>query len=230
MSAVAVAAAVVTGLLAWAVAGLARSHARLARTVAELEARQADLEAGRVGEIRPSPAVPGSEGATPRAPAAPVSAVPAGPAAALEIEGVGPDGDVVRIPVGGVDHATVLAFLSTGCGTCGEFWRAFTEPDRPLPGVGTELVVVTKGEEAEVRAKVAALAPPGVHTVMSTEAWGAWRVPGSPYFVLVDGPSGAVVGEGSGTSWPQVAALLSSALSDGARGGNKGPNGHHGGS
>lgn len=202
MTAVAVAAAVVTGLLAWAVAVLARSHARLARTVADLEARGA--------------------GSAPRGPSA--AASPLTPV----VEGTGPDGTALRVPVGGVDHATVLAFLSTGCGTCGEFWRAFAEPNRPLPGDGTELVVVTKGEESEIRDRVAALAPPGVRTVMSTAAWTAWGIPGSPYFVLVDGPSGAVLGEGSGTSWPQVAALLSSALTEAARGGNRAPSGHHG--
>ena len=40
---------------------------------------------------------------------------------------------------------------------------------------------------------------------MTSEAWDDYGVPVSPYFVLVDGPSGRVVGEGAGTSWEQVA-------------------------
>jgi hypothetical protein len=51
---------------------------------------------------------------------------------------------------------------------------------------------------------------------MSTEAWGDYRVPVSPYFILVDGPTGSVAGEGSATSWRQVASLLEQALADAA--------------
>ena len=39
-------------------------------------------------------------------------------------------------------------------------------------------------------------------------------VPGSPYFVLVDGAAGRVEGEGTGTSWPQVRNLIVSASDD----------------
>src|SRR4029078_9833360 len=35
-----------------------------------------------------------------------------------------------------------------------------------------------------------------------------------PYFVLVDGPSGRVQGEGTGTNWPQVWNLLRQAADD----------------
>ncbi|MDP1807295.1 MAG: hypothetical protein Q8K72_19110, partial [Acidimicrobiales bacterium] len=41
-----------------------------------------------------------------------------------------------------------------------------------------------------------------------------YDVPVSPYFVLVDGPSGRVVGEGAGTSWQQVVDLLGKATAD----------------
>ena len=50
---------------------------------------------------------------------------------------------------------------------------------------------------------------------MSTQAWVDYSVPVSPYFILVDGPSGRIVGEGSGTSWEQVVALLARAAADG---------------
>ena len=39
-------------------------------------------------------------------------------------------------------------------------------------------------------------------------------MPGAPYFVYVHGPTGRVVGEGTGGSWAQVAGLLGRALAD----------------
>ncbi|MGH9053093.1 MAG: hypothetical protein ACRDWX_08800, partial [Acidimicrobiia bacterium] len=41
-----------------------------------------------------------------------------------------------------------------------------------------------------------------------------YQVPVSPYFILVDGPSGRVVGEGAAATWPQVASLLGQAMAD----------------
>jgi hypothetical protein len=58
------------------------------------------------------------------------------------------------------------------------------------------------------------MAPARIPTVMSTDAWSDYRVPGSPYFVLVDGTRPAVLGEGTGTAWSQVSNLVSSALAD----------------
>ncbi len=52
------------------------------------------------------------------------------------------------------------------------------------------------------------LAPPAIPTVMSSEAWDDFGVPVAPYFILVDGPTGSVVGEGAATSWPHVRELL----------------------
>ena len=43
---------------------------------------------------------------------------------------------------------------------------------------------------------------------MSTEAWGEYEVPGSPFFVLVDGPSGRRIGEGVANHFHQVAELV----------------------
>jgi hypothetical protein len=39
-------------------------------------------------------------------------------------------------------------------------------------------------------------------------------VPGSPYFVLVDGPAGRVAGEGTSDRWEQMASLLGQAVED----------------
>ncbi len=64
---------------------------------------------------------------------------------------------------------------------------------------------MTKGSEAESVSKVKDLAEGRAKTVMSSDAWRDYEVPVSPYFVLADGRTGRVVGEGSGTTWPQVA-------------------------
>ena len=49
---------------------------------------------------------------------------------------------------------------------------------------------------------------------MSTEAWHDYNVPGAPYFILVDGPRGAVVGEGTATTWERVQNLIGQAVVD----------------
>ena len=51
---------------------------------------------------------------------------------------------------------------------------------------------------------------------MSSDAWETYSVPGSPYFVLVDGASGSVRGEGTGATWPQVFSLITQATNDAA--------------
>jgi hypothetical protein len=110
---------------------------------------------------------------------------------------------------------TLLAFLSTGCTTCAGFWDAFHE-GRPIVldgGARPRIVVVTKGPENEQVNAVASRPPLGGTIVMSTDAWNDYRVPASPYFVLVDGLHG-VVGEGSAASFAQLAGLLDRATAD----------------
>ncbi len=51
--------------------------------------------------------------------------------------------------------------------------------------------------------------------VASSSAWEGFGVPGSPYFVYVDG-TGRVVGEGSAATWPAVATLMGQAHADDA--------------
>ena len=83
----------------------------------------------------------------------------------------------------------------------------------PLPE-GARLVVVAKSSSEESPAAIADLAPRGVTTVLASAAWDDYDVPGSPYVVCVDGPSGTVKGEGTGASWTQVADLLAQATGD----------------
>ena len=51
---------------------------------------------------------------------------------------------------------------------------------------------------------------------MSSDAWDAYEVPGSPYFVFVEGTSGRLVGQGTAPDWDQVVRLMTEAGDDGA--------------
>jgi len=113
-----------------------------------------------------------------------------------------------------VEHFTLLAFLSSGCGSCLDFWDAFRDQGPvEIPG-DARLVCVTKDPSEESVAAIQRLAPRDVPTVMSSAAWTAYDVPVAPFFVLVDGPSGEVVGEGAANEWGHVQSLLHNALDD----------------
>jgi hypothetical protein len=127
---------------------------------------------------------------------------------------VTPRGDALAITVAGGGDLTLLAFLSSGCATCNGFWQAFRRPDQLGLPTGTRLVVVTKGPDLEIPGEVAAQAAVGVPVIMSTEAWGDYEVPGSPFFVLVDGASGRRIGEGVANHVEQVVELVRRADSD----------------
>jgi hypothetical protein len=213
-SAIVVGLALVVALLAVLVVGLLRSHAEILRALHDLGVNLEDDHdaGGRPGRAISTSAHPPHRTAQGVAPARGAD-VAFGPA--QDISGTLASGGAAHVAVVGASHATVLAFLSTGCGTCGTFWEALASPEQVrLPGEGTRLVIVTNGPDAESPAAVADLAPRGVVTVMSSEAWDDYNVPVSPYFVLVDGPSGRVIGEGAGTSWEQVLDLLSRSVAD----------------
>jgi hypothetical protein len=186
--------AIVLVLLSLLVVGLLRAHAEVLRALHEIG----------TGLDAPSTAVPASLTPAPRA-----------RGTAADVAGTSPTGDVVAIAVSGRAHPTLLAFLSTGCGTCGAMWHELGRPGGvSLPVAGTRLVVVTRGPELESPAAVAELAPAGVLTVMSTQAWTDYGVRATPFFVLVDGASGSVAGEGTAPSWDQVSSLLRRASAD----------------
>lgn len=179
-------------LLGLLVAGLLRSHAEILRRLHELGAG-ADPDGGS----RPVPA-PVRRGAT----------------TGFDVTGATPADEELRIGVVGARQHTVLAFLSSGCLTCGAFWDTFAAAGRlDVPG-GARLVIVTKGAEIESPSRIGELAPRTVPVVMSTQAWLDYKVPATPFFVYVDGPSGRIVGQGSAGTWEQVVALWSQALAD----------------
>ncbi len=178
-------------LLVLLVAGLLRSHAEILRRL------------GPAGE------------AAPLHPPAPASAARARGAHAADVAGATPEGDLVRLAFEGRgSRPTLLAFLTSGCGTCAGFWadlgRRRGDAERTLPAE-VQTVIVTHGAERESPSRLRSLAAGDVPVVMSSQAWEDYEVPGSPYFVLVDG---GVRGEGVATTWPQLASMVADAIAD----------------
>lgn len=187
---------VVVAILAFLVLGLLKSHAEILRRLHELGVPVE--ESSHRHEALPDVAV--SLGDRPRV--------------AEDVVGETPDGEAVAISVTGAPHRSLLAFLSSGCATCADFWRVFARPETLALPADTRVVVVTRGPELESVTAIREVAPAATTVVMSTETWERYAVPGSPYFVLVDGATGAVAGAGTGTSWTQVQSLMDQALAD----------------
>lgn len=72
---------------------------------------------------------------------------------------------------------------------------------------------MTKGPQVISAQEVADLAADLsiVPVIMSDEAWSDYRVLGYPFFIVVDGSSGTVVGETVGMGWDDVASMISAA-------------------
>jgi hypothetical protein len=133
---------------------------------------------------------------------------------------VSPTGDPVSVELGG--ERAVVFFLTSSCYGCQAIWDGFAArargdgpPERVArrssqgPGRLGEatVVLVTPSPSTESSRRVAVLAPVGVETVMSSEAWHAYGVTAAPSYVTVAG--GLVVAEGPAPSrWAQVEALL----------------------
>ena len=201
MTAAVVALAVAVVLLGLLVAGLLRSHAEILRALHELGAGL-ELDRGAAG----GSTGPQSLVLEPFAPVTPAAERP------TSVSGSTLDDEAVSLSLtGGAD--TLLAFLSSGCTTCQGFWDAFDGPAPEVPG-GARLVVVAQGLGDESESALRDRAPDGIPLVLSSEAWAEFSVPGSPYFVYVDGRTGRSVGEGSAASWAQVVDLMGQALAD----------------
>lgn len=208
--------AVVVALLGVLVVGLLRSHAEILRALhdngivldPDRDHRHDHPPGQRTRQTRPAE---GEEPIINTRPGVP-SPRTSDSSRAAGISGVTPDGSAKAVPVSGRDHATLLAFLTSGCTTCANFWEAFAQGVDLPPE--TRLVVVTRGADGESPAAVAELASPDVTVVMSSEAWDDYSIPVAPYFVLVDGRNGLVAGEGAAATWERVTALLGKALAD----------------
>jgi hypothetical protein len=196
---------VALALLALLVLGLLRSHAEILRALHELGV-SLDPDADRAAGVT-------TRMADPTRPSRPENEAVRAADARLDLDGIDPLGRSTHIAVTGVDRLTLVAFLSSGCLSCRGFWERFADPATAIPG-GARVIVVTKGPESESEALVRQLAPASVTTLLSTDAWAAYGVPVAPYFVLVDGSAGAVVGEGAATQWDQVSNLMTQSLAD----------------
>jgi hypothetical protein len=196
MTALVVANTVVLVLLVLLVFGLLRSHASILRRLHDLDGGEVDADGLTIG---PAPAAQRVE--DPAAPSRPVA-------------GMTLDGEQVVLATSGVEHDTLLVFLTSGCLTCREFWKTFAGPDGVALPAGTRLLIVTKDLAEESPSELAKLAPRDVDLVASSDAWVDFGVPGSPYVVAVEGTSGRIQGEGTGLSWEQVAGLLAQATGD----------------
>ncbi|MGO8872069.1 MAG: hypothetical protein ACLQPH_11835 [Acidimicrobiales bacterium] len=209
MVALSIVLSVVVVLLAVLVAGLLRSHADILRALHELGVGVGD-PAGTAESRHGQTSTPGQ---------VPIQMGPTLPpernsTSAPTVAGVTPSGDALAINVATGDQLTLLAFLSSGCATCAGFWKALQSPDQLGLPQRARLVVVTKGPDLEIPAEVAAQSRTGLTVVMSTEAWSDYEVPGSPFFVLVDGATGRRIGEGVANHLAQIAELVRRAEAD----------------
>lgn len=173
------------------VLGLLKSHAAILRRLHELE------DAGGASQ---------AAGPAPVRLEAPGTAPP-------PVRGATLDGEQAVFAVSGVEHDTILAFLSSGCMTCQDFWTTFAGDGVMLPA-RTRLLIVAKDLAEESPSKLAELAPRDIDLVCSSQAWDDYEVPGSPYVIAISGTQGKILGEGTGMSWEQVAGLLAQATGD----------------
>ena len=70
----------------------------------------------------------------------------------------------------------------------------------------TRVIIVAHG--AERTEHIAEVAPDGIPVVVSTLAWERYEAPGSPWFIVVDGTSGLITGEGGATSWDELLGMV----------------------
>ncbi|CAN5860617.1 hypothetical protein BH23ACT5_BH23ACT5_01640 [soil metagenome] len=191
MTALVILQGVVIVLLVVLVAGLLKSHAEILRRLHALDGGETSSSRAEGLQISPlrRAAIPDS------------------------VAGVDPSGASVSVSVRSSRGLVLLAFLSTGCSTCRPFWSALAG-EIEMMGRNVRPVAVTKGTHEESPTGVSSLAPPGLTTIMSSEAWDAFGVPVSPYFVLVEASSGAVLGEGAAASWDHVRNLMEQAMAD----------------
>jgi hypothetical protein len=131
---------------------------------------------------------------------------------ATDIVGVSPAGNPVEARIGQFGGLVLLAFLTTRCDGCEEFWRGLADSDRTdLPG-SVSTVVVTKGPATTAPAAVEQVAAGiTVPVIMSDEAWTDYRVTGYPFFVLVDALARTVIGETVGFGWSDVISMIRTA-------------------
>jgi hypothetical protein len=199
--------AVIVALLSVLVFGLLRSHADIVRSLHTL-----GVGVGDPGTPRP----PEEHGTLPVHLRPTIPPLPAERSIAVhDLEGVSPTGDTLVVSMSS-SPLNLVAFLSSGCLSCATLWESLADPEqRRLLPESTRVVVVTKGTEWESPAAIASKTPSDTTVLMSTKAWADYEVPGSPYFILVDGRRRERIGEGVGQGLWQIADMVRRAAADG---------------
>ncbi|MGI9606985.1 MAG: hypothetical protein ACR2P0_12675 [Acidimicrobiales bacterium] len=198
---------VVVVLLVVLVAGLLRSHAEMLRAFNELGVtfgNDDEHAAGHTATIATPTRVPHASERVQES---------TGDGTVHDLAGTTPRGGAAAVAIAGRNERTLLAFLTSGCATCRNFWDAFRN-DAALPRTVDRLVIVTRSNDEESPAALLNMAPDNHVVLMSSQAWDDYGVPVSPYFVLVDGPTSTIDGEGAASTWTQVGSLLSRAEAD----------------
>jgi hypothetical protein len=127
----------------------------------------------------------------------------------VDIDGVTPPGARLAVGVVGSTEPLLLLFLSASCQGCRDLWEGTPELRLALPD-GVRIVIVTRGSDQEDATAIADLAPAGTEVVMSSDAYGDYRVAGPPFLVVVDG--GLVRTEGVAWGVSETARAVREAL------------------
>ena len=189
MTAVVVIEAVVIVLLMILVAGLLKSHAEILRQLDRLGA----------GEPTGDPASAHRTTGLEKAPT-------------TELSGVDPQGSTRVVTLEHGRGNTLIAFLSSGCVSCQVFWQQL-DGKYELPTPETRVVIVTRGPAGESPSRISELAPKDIPLVMSDDTWDLFKVPLTPYFLLLDGGA-RVLGEGSASSWDRLLGMFGESAAD----------------
>lgn len=193
-----IAALVAIALLILLVIGLLRSYGEIVRVLHDAGIRVDSSEPERTR----APTDISQQGAlSPGGPAKPVS-------------GETLDGATKAITVSGVDDSLLLAFLSSGCGSCMAFWRELRSNEGRIPDLDVPVVVVTKGPQREEPGKLVELTGGAVTVLMSDDSWAEYDIPVTPHFVLIDRSKGQIIGEGSSADPQSLAQLMGRAAAD----------------
>lgn len=210
MTAVVIAEGVAIALLGVLVLGLLRSHALILRALHELGAGlELEKDAGTGVTLATTGGKPGPVPV--ELETGVVQASRKDSATAHDIVGTDLDRVEQLVTVTTPGTRTLLAFLTSGCSVCQTFWDEFRGPV-DVPGDGA-LHIIAKGSAEESPSSLRALAGDR-DVVQSSAAWLDYDIPGSPYFVYVEG--GVVTGEGSATTWEQVRGLMAQGVADSA--------------
>src|SRR5689334_1744954 len=208
MLAVVIAEGVAIVLLGVLVLGLLRSHALILKALHELGAGlELEKEAGTGVTTATSGGKPGPVPV--ELESGVVQATRKDSATAHDILGTDLDRSEQRVTVTTPGTRTLLAFLTSGCSVCQTFWDEFQGPV-DVPGDG-RLHIIAKGPAEESVSSLRTLAGDR-DVVQSSGAWVDYDIPGSPYFVYIEG--GVVTGEGSATTWGQVRGLMAQGVAD----------------